>query len=73
MSERIRRTDFLGALPLDIRIRKEADTGRPSVIADLDGEPALHYLDIARRMSAQLAAGSKDYSHLFPKITIEES
>ena len=28
---------FLGALPLDIRIREQADSGRPTVVADPDG------------------------------------
>ncbi len=64
---------LLGALPLDIRIRREADSGTPSVIADMGGEPAMRYLEIARRISAGLAAGSRDYSHVFPKITVEES
>src|SRR6476619_5697265 len=31
---------FLGALPLDIRIREQADSGRPSVVADPDGKVA---------------------------------
>ena len=29
--------DFLGSLPLDIRIREQADSGRPTVVADPDG------------------------------------
>jgi hypothetical protein len=31
---------LLGALPLDIRIREQADSGRPTVVADPDGEIA---------------------------------
>src|SRR3982751_1417012 len=34
---------FLGSLPLDIRIREQADSGRPSVIADPDGAAATAY------------------------------
>ncbi|WP_411883967.1 iron-sulfur cluster carrier protein ApbC, partial [Polaromonas sp. YR568] len=32
--------DYLGALPLDIRIRLQADSGTPTVVADPDGEVA---------------------------------
>ena len=32
--------EFLGALPLDIHIREDADGGRPSVVADPDGAVA---------------------------------
>ncbi|WP_411877309.1 iron-sulfur cluster carrier protein ApbC, partial [Polaromonas sp. YR568] len=32
--------DYLGALPLDIRIRQQADSGTPTVVADPDGEVA---------------------------------
>ncbi|MCM2252652.1 MAG: iron-sulfur cluster carrier protein ApbC, partial [Ramlibacter sp.] len=30
--------DYLGGLPLDIRIREQADGGKPTVVADPDGE-----------------------------------
>ena len=32
--------NYLGGLPLDIRIRQQADSGRPTVVADPDGELA---------------------------------
>jgi ATP-binding protein involved in chromosome partitioning len=62
---------LLGSLPLDIRIREEADGGLPTVAAQPDGPLALAYRDIARRAAARLAATARDYSRLFPKITIE--
>ncbi len=62
---------LLGSLPLDIRIREEADGGVPTVAADPNGAIGQAYRDIARRAAAQLAAAAKDYSRLFPKITIE--
>ncbi len=34
--------DYLGALPLNLRIREQADSGRPTVVADPDGEIAAH-------------------------------
>jgi ATP-binding protein involved in chromosome partitioning len=62
---------LLGSLPLDIRIRQEADGGFPTVAADPDGPIAQAYREIARRAVARLAMSGKDYSRLFPKITIE--
>lgn len=65
--------NFLGALPLDIRIREQADNGMPTVVAEPDGTLAMAYRDIGRRMAGQLAIKSKDYSGAFPKIVIENS
>jgi ATP-binding protein involved in chromosome partitioning len=64
---------FLGSLPLDIRIREQADGGRPTVVAEPTGALAEAYRSIARRAAARLARGTKDYSRLFPKIVIEET
>jgi len=65
--------DFLGALPLDINIREHADNGNPSVVADPDGQISDMYRDISRKMSARLAAQSKDYSTKFPNIVIQNT
>lgn len=62
---------FLGALPLDIRIREEADSGKPTVIAEPDSRIAQIYREIARRVAAKLALKAKDYSTKFPKIVIQ--
>ena len=62
--------DFLGALPLDIRIRKETDGGKPTVMAEPESRVSELYCDIARRTSAKLAQQAKDYSARFPKIVI---
>jgi ATP-binding protein involved in chromosome partitioning len=64
---------LLGELPLDIRIREEADGGRPSVIAEPDSARARAYLDMARRTAVRLAESARDYSRLFPKIFVEDS
>jgi len=61
---------FLGALPLDIRIREQADSGRPSVVADPDGPIAQAYREIARTVGARLATLSEDHSAKFPSIKI---
>ena len=64
---------FLGALPLDIRIREDTDNGRPTVVADPDGRIAQIYRDIARRIGAKLALQRKDFSAKFPNIVIQNT
>ncbi len=64
---------LLGAIPLDLSVREEADGGRPTVVSQPDGEIAQRYMDIARRMSARLSLFARDYSRLFPKISIEDN
>jgi ATP-binding protein involved in chromosome partitioning len=64
---------LLGELPLDIRIREDADRGAPTVIAEPDSARARAYFLMARRTAARLATLNKDYSRAFPKITIEAS
>ena len=65
--------DYLGALPLALEIREQADSGRPSVVADPDGQVATSYKAIARQVAIRIAAKSKDYSSKFPSITISRS
>ena len=65
--------ELLGSLPLDIHIRQNADSGRPTVIADPDGRSAEIYKKIARKMSAKLALKSKDYSSKFPNIVVQNT
>jgi ATP-binding protein involved in chromosome partitioning len=65
--------EFLGALPLDIQIREDADGGRPSVAANPDGAVARIYRDIARRVAAALALRTRDYSRKFPNIVIQNT
>jgi ATP-binding protein involved in chromosome partitioning len=62
---------LLGELPLDIRIREDADGGSPTVVAEPGSERARAYLMMARRTAARLATLNKDYSRAFPKITVE--
>ncbi|MDC9725973.1 MAG: iron-sulfur cluster carrier protein ApbC [Gammaproteobacteria bacterium] len=63
--------DLLGDLPLDIKIREDADQGHPTVVADPDGKIALAYRAIAQRVAARLAKQGKDYSSAFPNIVIK--
>lgn len=63
---------YLGGLPLDLRIREQADAGRPTVVADPDGEIAALYRAVARQVAITVAAKAKDYSAKFPSIKISK-
>ncbi len=65
--------DFLGALPLDIRIREETDSGKPTVVAEPDSRIAQIYREIARRAAAKLSQQAKNYAAKFPKIVIQNN
>lgn len=65
--------DYLGALPLDINIRLQADSGKPTVIADPDGEVAALYKGVARQVAVKIAAKAKDFSAKFPTISISKN
>lgn len=62
--------NYLGGLPLDIKIREQVDNGNPSVVADPDGKVAQIYKEISRKAAARLAQKAKDYSTKFPTIKI---
>jgi ATP-binding protein involved in chromosome partitioning len=62
--------DFLGALPLNLSIRQQADAGRPTVVADPDGAISAIYKTIARQVAIKVASLSKDMSSKFPNIVV---
>jgi len=64
--------ELLGRLPLDPAIRKQTDSGSPTVVAAPDSPQADAYRQAARRTAAALAARGRDYSTRFPKIVVEE-
>ncbi|MDR2853353.1 MAG: iron-sulfur cluster carrier protein ApbC [Burkholderiaceae bacterium] len=64
--------EYLGALPLDIRIREQADGGQPTVAADPHSEAAEIYRDIARRVAVHIAQKAKDFSAKFPNIVVSK-
>jgi len=66
-------TEFLGALPLDIHIREQADSGKPTVVADPDGRVAEIYRRIARRVAVKVGELSKDMTAKFPNIVIQNT
>ena len=65
-------TDYLGALPLDIRIRLQADSGKPTVVSEPDGEVANVYKAVARQVAVKIAQKAKDFSAKFPTITVSK-
>lgn len=65
--------DYLGALPLNLSIREQADAGRPTVVSEPEGEIAKLYLEVARRVAVKIAEKAKDYSAKFPTISISKN
>jgi ATP-binding protein involved in chromosome partitioning len=65
--------EFLGGLPLDIRIREQTDSGNPTVAADPDGSIARVYKQIARRIAVKVADMAQDHSAAFPKIVVQNT
>jgi ATP-binding protein involved in chromosome partitioning len=65
--------DFLGGLPLTMAIREQADSGKPTVVADPDGQIAAIYKEIARRVAIKVADKAKDMSSKFPTITVQNT
>ncbi len=66
------RADYLGALPLALQIRVQADSGHPTVVSDPDSEVAGLYTAVARKVALAIAAKNKDFSNKFPSIKISK-
>ena len=64
--------DYLGALPLDMQIRLQADTGKPTVVSAPDSEVAGIYRAVARKVAISIAVKNKDFSSKFPAIKISK-
>lgn len=65
--------DYLGALPLSMGIRVQADSGQPTVVSDPDGEIAWLYKAMARQLAVKIAQRAKDFSSKFPTITVSKT
>ena len=63
--------EFLGALPLTMAIREQTDSGKPTVVADPDGQVAQIYKSIARKVAIKIAEKAKDMTSKFPSIVIK--
>jgi ATP-binding protein involved in chromosome partitioning len=64
---------LLGSLPLDIRIREQADSGNPTVVSDPGSRAAEICREIARKVAVRIAEKQQDYSGVFPKIVIQNT
>jgi ATP-binding protein involved in chromosome partitioning len=65
--------EVLGSLPLDIAIREQADSGRPTVAADPDGRIAEIYRSIARKVAIHIAERARDMTSKFPNIVVQNT
>ena len=65
--------DYLGGLPLDIRIREQTDGGCPTVVAEPDSEIAETYRRIARRLAVSIGQKSHDSPAKYPTIVFQKS
>jgi ATP-binding protein involved in chromosome partitioning len=65
--------ELLGQLPLDIKIRIQADSGKPTVVADPDGAVAELYKKNARRIAVKIADSAKDMTSKFPTIVVSKN
>ena len=67
------KVDLLGSLPLDINIRLQVDSGKPTVIAEPDSKVANIYKEIARKAAIKIANAALDHSAKFPNIVIQNT
>ncbi len=66
-------TELLGQLPLDEAIRRQADSGKPTVVSDPDGPVAELYRRIARRCAVKIAESQRDMTSKFPNIVVQNT
>jgi ATP-binding protein involved in chromosome partitioning len=66
-------TELLGQLPLDEAIRRQADSGKPTVVSDPDGAVAEIYRRIARRCAVKIAELQRDMTSKFPNIVVQNT
>ncbi|NYT22677.1 iron-sulfur cluster carrier protein ApbC [Alcaligenaceae bacterium] len=59
---------WLGALPLQMSIRSQTDSGRPTVVAEPDGDAARAYHGIARALAANVAILPPDRAAFTPTV-----
>ncbi|MFT5117050.1 MAG: ATP-binding protein involved in chromosome partitioning [Kiritimatiellia bacterium] len=61
---------LLGALPLALSIREDADSGKPSVVADPTSEVSQEYISIAQKIATQLWL--RQQAAAVPEIMVSE-
>jgi ATP-binding protein involved in chromosome partitioning len=63
--------ELLASMPLSIAIRTQADSGRPTVIADPESQLAMLYQEIARHVGARIVLNERSNVGL-PNISISD-
>ena len=58
---------------LELAIREQADSGKPTVVADPDSATAQRYQEIALRTAGKLSIKKRDFSAKFPNIVVENT
>jgi len=51
------RIDFLGEVPLDIKVRQSSDSGKPIVFSDFESTQSMAFVKIADKLSSKLNLG----------------
>ena len=64
---------LLGSLPLDIKIREQADSGRRRWSPIRTAGSRDIYREIARQVAVKIAEKQQDYSAAFPKIVVQNT
>jgi ATP-binding protein involved in chromosome partitioning len=64
---------LLGSLPLDLRIREQADSGNPTVVAEPESAIAQAYREIARKAAGRLSMQARNKSIAFPSIVVQNT
>jgi len=64
---------WLGALPLQMKIRSQTDSGRPTVIAEPESDAAQAYHAIARALAANVAILPEDRAAFTPTVVARKS
>jgi ATP-binding protein involved in chromosome partitioning len=62
---------LLGSMPLDLKIRLQADSGQPSLMAEPDSKVSQLYKAMARKLAAGLSCLPKDYSSKMPGVSVQ--
>jgi len=65
--------DFLGSIPLELGVRKHADSGTPTVVVEPESATAIRFRDIALKIVGQLSVRKQDFASKFPNIVVENS
>jgi len=63
----------LGDIPLDIKIRADADGGKPTVVADSEHPVSMSFRSIARRVAALASLRKKNLDSSIPDIVVNKS